>query len=179
MIRDTSLQDSTLQPKKRLFSKKLWLGAVIVGAVAVMLFSHKWVNAYSTSGNAVEKSRVRIAEVVRGDFIRDVSVQGRVIAATRPTLFSPAVGTIELKVRSGDKVELNQLLAVIKSPELESELNQESATLQSLEIEVSRQSITNKLEKLSYAQNVDLNEVQKLAAERELRRSGTGPWRAR
>lgn len=171
MIRDTSLQDKSIKPKKRVFSKKLTLAAIFTGAIGVMLLSHKWVNAYTHSSGTVEKSRIRTSEVTRGDFVRDVSVQGRVIAATRPTLFSPAVGTIELKVRSGDKVSLNQLLAVIKSPELESELSQESATLQSLEIEVSRQSISNKLEKLGYEQKVDINEVQKLAAERELRRA--------
>ena len=171
MIRDTSLQDKQLSPRKRALSIKLIIPALLIAGLFFAFTSHQWVNAYNQSSGSIQKDRLRIAQVTRGDFVRDVSVQGRVVAATRPTLFSPAVGTIELKVRSGDKVTLNQLLAVIKSPELESELDQETATLQSLEIEVSRQGITNKLEKLSYEQNVDLTEVKKLAAQRELRRA--------
>ena len=172
MIRDTSLQDKQISGKSSTSSaKKLLITITLVVACAFLLISKQWVNAYTQSSTSVEKDRLRIAKVSRGDFIRDVSVQGRVIAATRPTLFSPAVGTIELMVRSGDKVALDQTLALIKSPELESEIEQELATLQSLEIEVSRQSISNKLAKLSYEQNVDLTEVKKLAAQRELRRA--------
>ena len=172
MIRDTSLQDTQISSNNRTIpAKKLLITVVLVVVCAFVALSRQWVNAYSQSSSSIEKSRLRIAQVTQGDFVRDVSVQGRVIAATRPTLFSPAVGTIELHVRSGDKVALNQTLALIKSPELESEIEQETATLQSLEIEVSRQSISNKLAKLSYEQNVDLTEVKKLVAQRELRRA--------
>ncbi len=171
MIKNTSQQDQVITRKSGFKHKKVLSITLMLCVFLGLALSQNWVRAYSLSGSAIEKSRLRVSEVVRGDLIRDVSVQGRVVASVRPTLFSPAPGTVELKVRSGDQVTLDQVLAVIDSPELESELKQEAASLQSLEVEVSRQSINNKLKTLEYQQKVDLIQVRKQAAERELRRA--------
>ena len=82
--------------------------------------------------------RVRIAEVTRGDLVRDISADGRVIAANSPTLYAIAGGTVTLHVVAGDVVKQGQALAEIDSPELRSKLAQEQATLASLEAEASR-----------------------------------------
>ena len=78
----------------------------------------RWANATVT----VPMERLRIAQVTRGDLIRDVSVQGRVVAAVSPTLYAPAAGSITLEVEAGAAVDKGQVLAVIESPELANEL---------------------------------------------------------
>ena len=51
------------------------------------------------SSQSVSASRLRVAPVTRGTLVRDATVNGRVVAAVSPTLYSPAPGTITLKVR--------------------------------------------------------------------------------
>ena len=46
------------------------------------------VQRWATSSVTVNFDRLRIAEVTRGDLVRDVSVQGRVVAAISPTLYA-------------------------------------------------------------------------------------------
>src|SRR3546814_11817360 len=65
---------------------------------------------------------VRIAQVTRDDLVRDLSADGRVIAANSPTLYAIPAGTVALKVVAGDVVEKGGPLAVIDSPELRSKL---------------------------------------------------------
>jgi HlyD family secretion protein len=43
--------------------------------------------------------RLRIAEVGRGTLVRDAAVNGRVVAAVSPTLYSTAPATVTLKVK--------------------------------------------------------------------------------
>ena len=83
--------------------------------------------------------RLRIAEVVRGDLIRDVSVQGRVVAAVSPTLYAPAPGTITLFVEAGASVQDGQVLAEIYSPELENRLKQAESAFEEQAMELERQ----------------------------------------
>ena len=138
-IRDTSGQDRPLSPPASSSTgrrmpplKKSWL---IGGAAGVgLLLMIGWVATGWSAGNrSVDASRVRIAEVTRGDLVRDISADGRVIAANSPVLYAIAGGTVTLKVVAGDKVAKDQPLAEIDSPELRSQLAQEEATLASFE----------------------------------------------
>ncbi|TDF35138.1 HlyD family efflux transporter periplasmic adaptor subunit [Alteromonadaceae bacterium M269] len=151
--------------------KKLFILLSIALLSTLAGYSWKWAKAYSITDGSVQLEKLRIAEVTRGDLVKDISVNGRVVAAIRPTLFSPSNGSVELKVRAGDSVDENQLIAVIHSPQLQSQLEQEKATLQSLELEVSRQRISNKLEKLGFQQQVDVTSVRRDATRRELKRA--------
>jgi HlyD family secretion protein len=171
MIKDTSGQDQVLLPSHASQHRKwlLFAGFSILSILGG--YSWQWATAYSLSSGSVERERLRIAEVVRGDLVKDISVSGRVVATIRPTLYSPTKGSVELKVRPGDNVNKQQLLAVIHSPQLQSRLKQEQATLQRLELEVSRQRISNKLEKLGYQQQIDVTNIKKDAALRELKRA--------
>src|SRR4030095_4558382 len=103
--------------------------------------------------------RVRIAEVTRGSFIRDVSAQGTVVAASSPTLVAAAPGTVHFLVQSGNGVKKGQVIATLDSPELLNELAQEEATLSALEIAVQRQSIDTRRQLLANQQAVDLADV--------------------
>lgn len=119
----------------------------------------------------VPLERLRIAEVTRGDLVRDVSVQGRVVAAVSPTLYAPAPGTITLEVEAGSAVTVGQVLATIDSPELDNELQQALSTLQQQSVELDRQRIESRQLALEKRKAADLAKVALIAAEREKRRA--------
>lgn len=117
------------------------------------------------------RSELRIVTVSRKSFVRDISAQGSVIAAVRPTLYASYEGNVDLKVKAGDQVVTGDLIAQIDSPELSNELEREQAGLNSLETNLQRQTIENKKLLLATQQAVDLAAVELTAAERELRRA--------
>ena len=106
-------------------------GVVIAGIAYVV---RGWLGAE----RSVDRSRIRIAQVERGKLVRDVVADGRVVAANSPTLYAIAAGSVDFHVRAGDKVARGQALATIASPELQSRLTQEQATLAGLEAGVGR-----------------------------------------
>ena len=149
MIRDTSAQDrrieSTHSPRKR------WI--VIGAAAAAVLVALIWIvptlARLISAGSSVSSSSVRIAAVKRGTLTRDISAQGKVVAAVSPTLYANSAGTVTLDVHAGDKVEKDQVLAEVYSPELTSKLAQEKSTFDSLSIEVERTGIDNRQKQLT------------------------------
>lgn len=169
-IADTSSQDVVLTNKK---THSLWLKAVVpVGLFTLLIgFSVHYSQILSQADKTVSAQRIRIAEVTRGDFVRDLSVQGRVIAAVNPKLYSTAQGTITYQVDAGDSVEQDQVLAYIDSPELTNLLKQEQARLQQLEMDSIRREIEAKQLALENQKAVDLAKVALNAADREKRRA--------
>lgn len=171
MIRDTSAQDRVIQaPLAKLSRPVLYALSGLAVAVALGLSAPSVARWFSV-GSSVSAARLRIAEVKRGDLIRDVSVQGKVVAAVSPTLYAPAPGTIDLAIHAGEKVEKNQVLAEVDSPELESKLLQEQATLASLETDVGRSRIDTRKKQLAAQKLVDQANVDRTAAQRELERN--------
>ena len=120
---------------------------------------------------SVSRERLRTAKVTRGDLVRDVSVQGRVVAAVSPTLYATQAGTITFQVEAGDMVSAGDVLAVIDSPEVANRLEQEEATRSRRAIEVERQRIQAEQHKLATRKAVDLASVALTAARREARRA--------
>ena len=129
---------------------------------------------WAGSSISVPRERLRLAVVERNDLIRDVSVQGRVVAAVSPSLFAPAVGTITLLVEAGATVSEGQSLATLDSPELQNQLQQEQSNLDRLSVELDRQRIEAKQKALDNLKNIDLTRVTLVAAERERRRAESG-----
>src|SRR4029453_6463427 len=113
----------------------------------------------------------RLATVTRGEFVRDVVVDGVVVAAVSPTLFSPADGSVPFRVQPGDTVKAGDELATVDSPELTNRLDQERATLEGLRTGLERRAIEKKTEELRNRQTADLAQVDVTAGERELRRA--------
>ena len=148
------------------------VGAGIVVAVlsvvwAVVPVVSRWANATIT----VPAERLRIATVERGDLTRDVSVQGRVVAAVSPTLYATAAGTITLRVEAGASVEKDQVLALVDSPALANQLEQARSTLEQQSVELERQRIESRQLALDKRKEADLAEVTLVAARREKRRA--------
>src|SRR5277367_1470872 len=123
MLRDTSAQDRVIEPKNPLKRHRKLIAA---GAIAAVLLITLIVilMRYSGAGVSVDRSRVSIATVERGNFIRDISADGQVVAAVSPTLYANALGTVTLKVHAGDTVSKGQVLAVVDSPDLTAKLSQ-------------------------------------------------------
>lgn len=170
-IRDTSAQDRPVDQQPRLAQRRYKLIAAAGGGVLLLLVLFFIVRGWLSSEMSVPLERVRIAEVTRGGFIRDVSAQGTVVAAVSPTLFAAAPGTVHFLVQAGDTVSKGQAIAQVDSPELRNELQREEATLASLEIAVQRQSIDTRRQMLTNQQAIDLANVNIQAAERERRRA--------
>ena len=152
-ISDTSGQDVVLQPRSP--GRKLLVAACVLVIVTVIgWLSAPIVQRWSQAQISVDAGRLRMSDVLRGDFVRDVSVQGRVVAAVSPTLYATQNGTITFAVESGDSVHGGEVLARIESPELENRLLQEQSRLSSLEIELQRQRITTRQQQLEMAEAV-------------------------
>ena len=167
-ISDTSGQDVVRAPKKTPWIK--W-GMGGIAAAALIAVSIPMLTTWSSAEAAVESSELRYATVEQGNFTRDVSIQGKVVAAVSPTLYAPAEGVITYHVGAGDAVEQGQALATIESPELKSKLEQEQASLASLKMELDRQRINSKKAALENQKLVDLAHVTLTAADREKRRA--------
>ncbi|HJR72401.1 MAG TPA: efflux RND transporter periplasmic adaptor subunit [Luteimonas sp.] len=174
-IRSTAAQDHVVGKTgktRKLPSKNVLL---IGGGVAALLLLGAWVvSGYSAGARSVDSSRVRIAAVTRGDLVRDIAADGRVIAANSPTLYAIAGGTVTLKVVAGDAVKKGQPMAEIDSPELRSKLMQEEATLASLEAEASRAALDAQLARATARKALDQAEIERVAAQRDLERYQRG-----
>jgi HlyD family secretion protein len=169
-IADTSGQDVQLEPPDPRRKRLIIAGAAIVATVLVVLAApsvQRWANATVS----VPYDRVRIASVQRGDLVRDVSVQGRVVAAVSPTLYASASGTITLEVEAGEQVAAGQVLAMVDSPELTNQLQRAEASLSQRQLQLERQRIESRQQALERRKAADLAEVAVIAARREQRRA--------
>jgi HlyD family secretion protein len=169
-IADTSAQDVVLKQRSRRSLTVIASSALIVAIAAVWMIApvvERWANATVT----VPMDRLRIATVNRGDLVRDVSVQGRVVAAVSPTLYASAAGSITLLVEAGASVTAGQVLATVDSPELNNEFHQARALLDQQGIELERQRIESRQLALDKRKAADLAEVALTAARREKRRA--------
>ena len=166
MIRDTSLSDRLIEKPKGLSRRALIWGvtALVLLALAALVFptARRWASA----DRSVDASRLRFATISQGDLVRDISVQGRIVAAFHPTLFSPDAGTVRLLVRAGDRVTRGQDLARVDSPKLRSLLKQEEARLDGAQADMDRQRLLARQRQLAAQQEIDLLEVKLAAAKR-------------
>jgi HlyD family secretion protein len=168
MIRDTSAQDAVIAPARTTKYKKPIL--LIGGAVALVAVGAMLLSAWRSSDESVNAARIRIAEVGRGTLVRDAAVNGRVVAAVSPTLFSTTTATVSLKVQAGDTVKKGQVLAVLTSPDLSDALKREHTAYEQLQAEVAREEILAKKQKLLAQKEADTAEIERLSAQRTLER---------
>jgi HlyD family secretion protein len=172
-IADTSSQDVKIESKPKGRQRLLMGAGVLVIVLAIWLVLPS-VQRWAGSSISVPLDRLRLAEVTRTDLVRDVSVQGRVVASVSPSLFASAAGTITLLVEAGAVVEEGQPLALIDSPDLQNQLQQEQAVHDRLSVEFDRQRIETKQKALDNRKNIDLTQVTLTAADRERRRAESG-----
>ncbi len=172
-IRDTSSQDRPVEPVRGAAGRIRWIAAVLGLGLLVAVALTLW-QRWSGAERSVARERLRVAQVAAGEFVRDISVQGSIVAAVSPTVYAPADGTVTLLAEAGNTVERGQEIARLDSPELASRLRQEQATLESLEVGLERLQIDGRKRLLSARQAADLAGVEIKAAERELERARAG-----
>lgn len=169
-IRDTSATDIAVEPPSPIIRWR-WPAAIGVVVIVGLIFVFPVLSRWNKAEISVPLERLRTAIVTRGDFVRDVAVQGTIVAAVSPTMFSVADGTVTLEIQAGDTVTEGDLLATVDSPDLANELLQEESSLQRVRTEIARKRIEFKRQQLENQQTTDLAEVKIIAAERELRRA--------
>jgi len=173
MIRDTSAQDRPLDSTSSPSRWRRWLWPAVAAVPVLGLLG--WVlSGWAAGGRSYDASRLRFAEVKRGDLVRDITADGKVITANSPTLYAIAGGTVDLKVVAGDAVSKGQELAVIDSPELRSRLIQEESTLAGMEAEARRAELDARIAQLNARKAMDQAEVDHTAAQRDLERYERG-----
>lgn len=173
MFRDTSAQDRVMDAPSAWQRWRLPVAAA-AALLVLLLLALPTMQRWWSADAAVSQDALRISQVRRGDLIRDVSVQGRVVAANSPNLYAPSAGTVTLLVEAGEVVGPGQVLAEIDNPELESQLAQNRARLQALQTEVARQRIETRKLRLTSQRTADEAAITLRAAERELERSQLG-----
>lgn len=171
MIRDASSMDRPVE-KHRGLSRRAWVWLVVIAILVLGLgILYPSIRRWVQSETSIAESRVRIATVTRGDLVRDVAVEGRIVAAFHPTLFSPAPGIVRMLVKAGEVVTEGQELARVASPELESRLGQERSNLLAREAEFERQRILAEQSIVRGRQEIGLLEVELEAARRAMDRA--------
>lgn len=171
MIQSNSAMDRPVEKEGRLSrQQKIWIGVtavILISSAALFPSLKRW----ASSETSIDVSRVRLGTVGRGDLIRDVSVQGSIVAAFRPTLIAPARGTVRIEVKPGKVVAAGDPLLAVDSPEVLSQLEQERSTLFSLESELGRQRLVVKQAQIQRRQDLGLLDVEFEAAKRALGRA--------
>ncbi|MEO8842263.1 MAG: efflux RND transporter periplasmic adaptor subunit [Kofleriaceae bacterium] len=167
MIRDTSATDRVLAKPGVSRPWRRWVSTavVVLGLLAGVSYV---VSRWMDGSRSIDRSRLRIAKVEQGTLVRDVVADGRVVAANSPTLFAIAAGAVDFHVRAGDQVKTGQSLATIASPDLQSRLVQEQATLAALEATVGRAGLDIQHGRANAQQLIAQAEVDRQTAAREV-----------
>ena len=170
-MRSTSGQDRVIETRSLPYRKTI-VGVTTAIVIGIALF-YVWpsMTRLFNADQTISQAQLRFAKVQIGDLQRDVSVQGKVIAANSPTLFAPSSGIVSLQIKAGDKVQKGQSLASIYSPELTNKLSQERSTYDQLAIEVGRHRIQIKSSLLNNQQAIELALVNLEASKVEKNRA--------
>ncbi|MFU2509192.1 efflux RND transporter periplasmic adaptor subunit [Pseudoalteromonas sp. ASV78] len=167
MIKDTSGQDVSVK-QKRSYKKPLIALALSLAVLALCAQAFMGSNQGSIS---VDRASLHIATVNMSRLVRDVAASGKIVAANAPKVYSPERGYVDLQVKAGDKVNKDDIIALVDSPELTNELKQHQSVLARLDGELQRKHLEARRQKLSLTKTLDLAQVELNAADRENRRA--------
>lgn len=167
MIKDTSAQDVAVDTKTN--AKKIVVIA-IVGILFIALAANAFFGQTSAS-RSFDRSSVQIARVEVGDLVRDIVANGRIVAANAPQVYSPEQGFVSLNVKAGDEVFVDQVVAIVDSPELANQLKQQVSEMDRLKGELARQKLDARSQTLQLTKLLDIAQVDLEAAQRENRRA--------
>ncbi|MDX1538699.1 efflux RND transporter periplasmic adaptor subunit [Arsukibacterium sp.] len=171
MIQGTEQQDTFMQRpvKSRL---RRFLPAIAVTTVAgVLTLALFQTMAGNSASIVVARNQLQFATVQRGDLVRDIAVQGRIVAANAPTLYSQETGQVQLFKQPGEAVNQGELVATITSPALQNDLQQQQAVLSGMTSEAERAVLSAREQQLDIEQVMNTAQVNLLAARRELQRA--------
>ncbi|HUR83068.1 MAG TPA: efflux RND transporter periplasmic adaptor subunit [Thermoanaerobaculia bacterium] len=169
MIQDTSSMDRPVVAARS--PRAILIAVIAVITIAVVAAFVPGIRRWTSAERSIDATTVRFATVTRGELLRDITVQGRVVSALHPTLFSTGQGIVTLRTKAGAQVRKGDVLATIESTELQSASEQARAQLLSIQAELDRQKIVSRQAALRARQQVDLLSLRRDAATRELARN--------
>lgn len=171
MIENSSSMDRPVAAQR---SPRL-IASIVAGVVLLiaLAFAFPSIRRWARADRAVDASTLRVANVTRGDLLRDLSVQGRVVASLSPTLFSAGQGIVSLRTRAGQQVKQGDVLAIVESKEMLAALSQAQSQLLTSRAELERQKIVARQAQLRAKQQVELFTLRLAAAKRQLERVQT------
>lgn len=170
MINNTSGQDEVIN---KTINPKPWKKVMVILSimVAVTWVSLPTLNQWIGGIPNIDSNIINRAKVFKGTLIRDVAVNGKLVAANAPTLYSSEAGQVTLIAKPGDIVEKGTIVATIASPELQSTIKQATATLERLRIEASRGELSDNEALLDLERSLDSAQIYYNASVRELTRA--------
>ena len=163
--------DRVVAPGSGFTRARMIAAGVVLAVIVALAFAFPAIRRWARADRAVDASTLSFGVVTRGDLVRDISVQGRVVAALHPTLISPAQGVVTLRTKAGSVVREGDVLAIVDSPELRSALEQSKAQLLSFRTDFDRGRIAGSQSEARLRQAVALAEVRLEAARRGLHRA--------
>ncbi|MDP5151330.1 efflux RND transporter periplasmic adaptor subunit [Rheinheimera baltica] len=170
MIQGTEQQDTVLQQPAKSGIRRMLPAAGIV--ITITLLAMAFFHSIGESASLVlPRNQMQFATVQRGDLVRDIAVQGRIVAANAPTLYSQQTGQVQLFKQPGEAVTLGDLLATISSPALENDLQQQQAVLAAMHSNAERSALSAREQQLDMEQVMNSAHVNLIAARRELQRA--------
>lgn len=173
MIENTSSMDRPVAATAGLTRARVIAAAVVASLAIVGAIAFPSIRRWVRADRSIDASTLGIATVTRGDLRRDVSVQGRVVAALHPTLVAQATGIVSLRAKAGEVVKSGEVLATIDSPELRSAVDQARAQSLSLEADAGRQKILSRQSDTRLREQAEIAQTKLDAARRELSRAET------
>jgi len=163
--------DRVVAPGSGFTRARMIAAGVILAVLVALALAFPAIRRWARGDRAVDASTLSFGVVTRGDLVRDISVQGRVVAALHPTLISPAQGVVALRTKAGSVVRKGDVLAIVDSPELRSALEQSKAQLLSYRTDFDRGRIAGSQSDARLRQAVALAQVRLEAAKRGLHRA--------
>lgn len=170
MIQGTEQQDKHIAAPGKSALRRFWPAVVSAVVISILLAGLSQLNNANAS-LVLPRAQMQFATVQRGDLVRDIAVQGRIVAANAPTLYSQETGQVQLFKQPGEAVTLGDLLATIASPSLQNELQQQQAVLLGMRSEAERAELNAREQQLDMEQLMNTAQVNLLAARRELQRA--------
>ncbi|RUO32276.1 efflux transporter periplasmic adaptor subunit [Aliidiomarina sedimenti] len=170
MIQGTSQQDHIIQRQAKSALRRFFPSVAIVSTL--MVLAVVFFQSFGEGASLVlPRNQMQFATVQRGDLVRDISVQGRIVAANAPTLYSQEVGQVQLFKQPGEAVNQGDLLATITSPALQNDLQQQEAVLAGMQSDAERAELEARNQQLDMEQVMNTAQINLLAARRELQRA--------
>jgi len=169
MIRDTSAQDRMVEVKPNR-KRRLILGGVGIAVLALLVWLAPGIGRLFSASASVSSSRLAFATVERGQFVRDIAAEGKVIAAVSPTMYATYGGAVTLQVHAGDTVKKGQVLAVVDSPELRNKLAQEQSKADAMQVDYLQSQVDARSKRSDLQKAFDNAQIDEKSAETNLSR---------
>ncbi|MDT0497429.1 efflux RND transporter periplasmic adaptor subunit [Algiphilus sp. W345] len=170
MFRDTSAQDRVVERASFWKRRRLPIAIALLIVIGIVMLAPGLARLWSAE-KSVSASRLSIATVERGRFVRDIAAEGRVVAAVSPTLYAAAAGTVSFEITAGHDVAQGEVLGTIESPELESELAQERSALQAMTVDYRRAQLDARQKALVADETLEKARIDRNAAATEQART--------